>query len=407
MFLNDLKNKEQEHTDIKNILEKDYGYTIKNPVYGNSVKKVLQQVQDAKQELYRDFDLAEYNRVVLFEQYLKQLIERKVPGRTPTKSKEDETEKYTLPTLVDPKTGKLISSSGDDKDLKFIYKTDDGKSIDVTEILTKKPELAQRFANELNINSASITTAAGLTAARAAFSGVPTGVYANVGTTVVNAADDSIGWLNKALGGAKAGAIAKAVLKGVNFIGLMTHSADAGDANEMVALANFELARELAIQGAFIQATSLYPHVHGGWKDFVKGEPEYQQKVAAEAAAAAAVTAATAAQIVIDAGDTSGVNNAEPVLAAAVDSIIQVHPDMKGANYTDAQADQVRAKLDSDVAATINAIKNEYNPNIQITSKLNQLQLFGHDTSKIELVIVGGTFLFMPKDYQNNFIKSC
>ena len=56
---------------------------------------------------------------------------------------------------------------------------------------------------------------------------------------------------------------------------------------------------------------------------------------------------------------------------------------------------------------TINAIKNQYNPNIQITSKLNQLQLFGHDTSKIELVIVGGTFLFMPKDYQNDFIKSC
>ena len=56
---------------------------------------------------------------------------------------------------------------------------------------------------------------------------------------------------------------------------------------------------------------------------------------------------------------------------------------------------------------TINAIKNQYNPNIQITSKLNQLQLFGHDVTKIELVIVGGTFLFMPKDYQENFIKSC
>ena len=124
MFLNDLKNKEQEHTDIKNILEKDYGYTIKDPVYGNSVKKVLQQVQDAKQELYRDFNLAEYNRVVLFEQYLKQLIERKVPGRTPTKSKEDETEKYTLPTLIDPESGKLISSSGDDKDLKFYLDED-------------------------------------------------------------------------------------------------------------------------------------------------------------------------------------------------------------------------------------------------------------------------------------------
>ena len=56
---------------------------------------------------------------------------------------------------------------------------------------------------------------------------------------------------------------------------------------------------------------------------------------------------------------------------------------------------------------TISAIENEYNANIQIISKLNQLQKFGHDITKIELVIVGGTFLFMPKDYQENFIKSC
>ncbi len=55
---------------------------------------------------------------------------------------------------------------------------------------------------------------------------------------------------------------------------------------------------------------------------------------------------------------------------------------------------------------TINAIQNQYKPNIQITSKLDQLQIFGHDVTKIELVVVGGTFLFMPKDYQENFIKS-
>ena len=55
----------------------------------------------------------------------------------------------------------------------------------------------------------------------------------------------------------------------------------------------------------------------------------------------------------------------------------------------------------------ISSIKNGYDANIQITSKLNQLQIFGHDATKIELVIVGGTFLFMPNDYQNNFIKSC
>jgi hypothetical protein len=360
MLLNNLRNKEQEHTDIKNILEKNYGYTVKDPVSGNSAKKALQQVQDAKQELYRNFNLAEYNRVVLFEQYLKQLIERKVPGRTPTRSKEKtETEKYTLPTLIDPESGKLMSSSGDGKDLKFMYKTDDGKSIDITEILTKNPELAQRFANELNINSAGITTTAGLTAARAAFSGVPSGIYANIGTTVVNAADDSIGWLTKVLGGAKAGVIARTVLKGVSFISLMTHSSDAGDPNEDLAAANFEIARELALKGAFIQATSLYPNVHGGWKDYIKGDPEHQQKVADDAAATAAVTAATAAQIAIDAGDEPGVKNAKTVLAAAVDSIIKTHPDMKGADYTSAQADRVKATLDSDVAATINAIKNQ------------------------------------------------
>ena len=75
MFLNDLRNKNQEHKDIKNILEKDYGYTIKSPAYGNSAKKALQQIKDAKQDLYRDFTVEEYNRVVLFEKYLEQLVE--------------------------------------------------------------------------------------------------------------------------------------------------------------------------------------------------------------------------------------------------------------------------------------------------------------------------------------------
>ena len=75
MFLNDLRNKKQEHKEIKKLLEEFYGYTVKTPVYGNSAKKVLQYVQDAKQELYRDFTVEEYNRVVLFEKYLEQLAE--------------------------------------------------------------------------------------------------------------------------------------------------------------------------------------------------------------------------------------------------------------------------------------------------------------------------------------------
>ena len=56
---------------------------------------------------------------------------------------------------------------------------------------------------------------------------------------------------------------------------------------------------------------------------------------------------------------------------------------------------------------TINAIESQYDAKKQIASKLEKLFSYGHDLSKMELVIVGGTFLFMPKDYQENFIKSC
>ncbi|MHA7734385.1 elongator complex protein 3 [Nitrosopumilus sp. S6] len=57
--------------------------------------------------------------------------------------------------------------------------------------------------------------------------------------------------------------------------------------------------------------------------------------------------------------------------------------------------------------STLNAIENDYDPKLQITTKIDKLIAFGHDPSKMEIVIVGGTFLFMPKDYQENFIKSC
>ncbi|HET6517988.1 MAG TPA: tRNA uridine(34) 5-carboxymethylaminomethyl modification radical SAM/GNAT enzyme Elp3 [Nitrosopumilaceae archaeon] len=57
--------------------------------------------------------------------------------------------------------------------------------------------------------------------------------------------------------------------------------------------------------------------------------------------------------------------------------------------------------------STINAIENQYDPKNQILTKLEKLIANGHESSKLELVIVGGTFLFMPKYYQENFIKSC
>ena len=57
--------------------------------------------------------------------------------------------------------------------------------------------------------------------------------------------------------------------------------------------------------------------------------------------------------------------------------------------------------------ATIVAKRYSYDPYMQIRSKLGTLERNGHYTSKVELVIVGGTFLFMPKEYQYWFVKSC
>jgi elongator complex protein 3 len=42
-----------------------------------------------------------------------------------------------------------------------------------------------------------------------------------------------------------------------------------------------------------------------------------------------------------------------------------------------------------------------------VHSKIEQLQSRGHDTGKTEVVVVGGTFPFMPGDYQREFAKSC
>ena len=57
--------------------------------------------------------------------------------------------------------------------------------------------------------------------------------------------------------------------------------------------------------------------------------------------------------------------------------------------------------------STQNAISNSYDPKKQVIDKLEHLIGYGHDIAKLELVIVGGTFLFMPRQYQISFIKSC
>ena len=49
----------------------------------------------------------------------------------------------------------------------------------------------------------------------------------------------------------------------------------------------------------------------------------------------------------------------------------------------------------------------KYNPFSQVKVRLRAYKLMHHPTSKIELIIMGGTFLNYPKKYQESFIKTC
>lgn len=53
------------------------------------------------------------------------------------------------------------------------------------------------------------------------------------------------------------------------------------------------------------------------------------------------------------------------------------------------------------------AKKLNYDPYLQVKKRIEMLELEGHPTDKIELRIVGGTWSFYPKTYQNWFVKRC
>jgi elongator complex protein 3 len=57
--------------------------------------------------------------------------------------------------------------------------------------------------------------------------------------------------------------------------------------------------------------------------------------------------------------------------------------------------------------AVMRAIRYGYDPAEQVKARLRILADMGHPTDKVELIIMGGTFLATPVDYQNGFIKAC
>jgi elongator complex protein 3 len=57
--------------------------------------------------------------------------------------------------------------------------------------------------------------------------------------------------------------------------------------------------------------------------------------------------------------------------------------------------------------AVLRARKCDYDAKKQVKLRLKILSEMGHPTDKVELIIMGGTFLAYPEDYQYQFIKDC
>jgi len=57
--------------------------------------------------------------------------------------------------------------------------------------------------------------------------------------------------------------------------------------------------------------------------------------------------------------------------------------------------------------AVLRAITCEYDPARQVSVRLKTLKDMGHPVHKVELIVMGGTFLAYPVDYQYLFVKAC
>ncbi|MBD3238747.1 MAG: tRNA uridine(34) 5-carboxymethylaminomethyl modification radical SAM/GNAT enzyme Elp3 [Candidatus Moranbacteria bacterium] len=61
----------------------------------------------------------------------------------------------------------------------------------------------------------------------------------------------------------------------------------------------------------------------------------------------------------------------------------------------------------SNEPAVMRAIRLGFRPFKQVQKRIEILQYNGHDTSKIELIVMGGTFAHLPKKYQFWFVANC
>ncbi|MFA5777179.1 MAG: tRNA uridine(34) 5-carboxymethylaminomethyl modification radical SAM/GNAT enzyme Elp3 [Parcubacteria group bacterium] len=74
--------------------------------------------------------------------------------------------------------------------------------------------------------------------------------------------------------------------------------------------------------------------------------------------------------------------------------------------YCPTEKDMPKSYL-SNEPAVMRAIKVGFDPYRQVQTRIKSLELNGHNTDKIELIVMGGTFSSLPINYQKKFICEC
>ncbi|KOB75612.1 Elongator complex protein 3 [Operophtera brumata] len=55
---------------------------------------------------------------------------------------------------------------------------------------------------------------------------------------------------------------------------------------------------------------------------------------------------------------------------------------------------------------SMRAIRARYNPYLQTRHRVEQLKQLGHSVDKVEFIVMGGTFMSLPEDYRDYFIRN-
>jgi elongator complex protein 3 len=91
---------------------------------------------------------------------------------------------------------------------------------------------------------------------------------------------------------------------------------------------------------------------------------------------------------------------------AVISVLTKPYPCPGNCLYCPTEKDMPKSYL-SNEPAVMRAILNDFDPHRQIVMRLKALKANGHDTSKIELIVMGGTWSYHQAKYQTWFIKRC